>query len=109
MTIARLACCIIALVLSAAAATEIEWPTDNIVKNYEWCGGAATAEERLLRFEAFWRHYHPDDEQYDDAVHHTFVRHTAYRLARLYAEAKAPEKCAEMLAWLEAHDQALPR
>ena len=91
------------------ATADVSFPTDNIIKNYEWCGAAKTAAERLPRFEAFWTRYHPKDEEYGDMIEGTFVRLAAYRLALLYAQTGNQSKCAEFLKWLEDHDQAIPR
>ena len=101
---------ILALALTdRLAVADVTFPTDNIIKNYEWCGAAKTATERLQRFEAFWTRYHPKNEEYGDAIDHTFVRLAAYRLVMLYADAGNHAKCAEFLKWLETHDQAIPR
>jgi hypothetical protein len=96
-------------VTSCLVVADVTFPTDNIIKNYEWCGAPKTAAERLPRFEAFWVRYHPMGEEYGDAIHHTFVRLAAYRLALLYAETGNHTKCAEFLKWLETFDQAIPR
>jgi hypothetical protein len=108
MKIFRILISAVAFVCQVAVA-DVTLPTDNIIKNYEWCGTAKGAAERLSRFEAFWIRYHPKDEEYGDAIDGTFVRLAAYRLALLYAKAGNQAKCAEFLTWLEAHDQAIPR
>jgi hypothetical protein len=88
---------------------ETEKPPENIIKHYEWCALPTDIAMRMRRYESFWSRHHPKDEQYDDMIHGTFVRHCAYRLAELYADSNNPKKCREFLAWLEAHDQALPK
>lgn len=88
---------------------DVEKPPENIIKHFEWCSIPKGTSARITRYEGFWTRYHPKDEQYEDAIHGTFVRLTAYRLAALYADANSSTKCREMLQWLEAHDQAIPK
>jgi len=97
------------LFLVPSYGVDSEKPPENLIKHYEWCSTPKDAAEIISRYEAFWSQYHPKDEQYEDAIHHTFVRLTAYRLAALYADAGIPAKCREMLRWLEFHDQAIPK
>lgn len=86
-----------------------EQAPENIIKHFEWCAEAKGAAARLSRYEGFWDRHHPKDEEYEDAIHGTFVRICAYRLAALYAETKNTKKCKEMLAWLEKHDRRIPQ
>lgn len=109
MNRAALTLCFFALLLLPSIGAETETPPDNIIKHYEWCATAKDAASRISRYEGFWTRYHPKDAEYEDAIHGTFVRHCAYRLAGLYADTNNAKKCREFLAWLEAHDQALPK
>ena len=98
-----------AFLLVSGFGAETEKPPENIIKHYEWCATPKGTVALISRYEGFWSHYHPKDEQYEDAINHTFVRLTAYRLAGLYADTNNPRKCREMLQWLESHDQAIPK
>jgi hypothetical protein len=88
---------------------DTEMPPENIIKHFEWCATPKDTGALITRYESFWKRYLPKEAEYEDAIHHTFVRLTAYRLAALYADANNPKKCREMLQWLEAHDQAIPK
>jgi hypothetical protein len=88
---------------------DTEKPPENILKHFEWCGAPKDASVRTARYEGFWTRYHPTQGDYEDAIQATSIRQTAYRLAALYAHAKNSKKCREMLEWLEAHDQAIPK
>ena len=73
--------------------------------HFRWCGEAKTPAERLKRYQGFWEMQHPEAEDgYDDTRHVRMVRHCAYRLAQLYAEAGKTEACVRMLKWLEKED-----
>ena len=73
--------------------------------HFRWCGEAKTPAERLKRYQGFWEMQHPEAEDgYDDSRHVRMVRHCAYRLAQLYAEAGKTEACVRMLKWLEKED-----
>jgi len=97
------------LILIPSIAADTAKPPENIIKHYEWCATPKDTATLVTRYEGFWARYHPKNEEYEDAIHGTFVRHCAYRLAALYADSNNPKKCREMLDWLEAHDQALPK
>ena len=97
------------LFLIPSFGADTDKPPENIIKHFEWCATPKDTATLISRYEGFWSHYHPKDEQYEDAIHHTFVRLSAYRLAALYSDATNPKKCREMLSWLESHDQAIPK
>lgn len=75
------------------------------MQHYEWAQKGETAEQRLQRFELFWRTYKPAGRAYDDDAHHIYTRKAAYALARLYAKANNPEKCEKIIEWLESDDR----
>jgi len=75
--------------------------------HFRWCGEAKTPAEQLKRYQGFWEMQHPEAEDgYDDSRHIRMVRHCAYRLAQLYAEAGKSEACVRMLKWLEKEDDS---
>ena len=105
LTCLGLAC----LAAPAAAAGQPDAPPANIIKHYEWCLLPKYRPDTIARMEGFWAKHHPPDEQYADAAQLRYVRRSAYRLADLYAAEGQKDKCREMLRWLEAHDNTLPR
>jgi len=75
--------------------------------HFRWCGEVKTPAEQLKRYQGFWEMQHPEAEDgYDDSRHIRMVRHCAYRLAQLYAEAGKSEACVRMLKWLEKEDDS---
>ena len=109
MNRALLALSFSALLLLPSIAADTTTAPENIFKHYEWCGLAKDTATLISRYEGFWSHYHPKNEEYQDAIDVRFVRLCAYRLAALYADSNNPKKCREMLVWLEAQDQALTK
>jgi hypothetical protein len=73
--------------------------------HFTWCGEGKTAEARIKRYEQFWSLQKPEQpDGYDDSLHIRKVRHCAYRLAELYAQAGRARDCIKMLKWLEKED-----
>jgi hypothetical protein len=60
--------------------------TPSIGEKFEWCSRASSPLEKVARYELFWEHYHPKDEEYDDDIQGRLVRRCAYRLADLYVQ-----------------------
>ena len=75
--------------------------------HFKWCGEGKTVGARIKRYEQFWALQKPQDpDGYDDSRHIRAVRHCAYRLAELYAQAGRAKDCVKMLNWLEKEDDA---
>ena len=75
--------------------------------HFAWCGEGKTVQARIKRYEQFWAFQSPDEpDGYDDSPHIRTVRHCAYRLAELYAQAGRAKDCIKMLKWLEKEDDA---
>ena len=70
-----------------------------------WCGEGKTVAVRIRRYQHFWALQKPEQpDGYDDSRHIRAVRHCAYRLAELYAQAGRAKECVKMLKWLEDND-----
>ncbi len=93
--------------ISARAGSPADDPPANIIEHFKWCASGRDTSEKILRYDGFWRRYHPQSEEYEDAIHVRFVRLCAYRLAILYAETHKLDESRAMLQWLEKHDQAV--
>jgi hypothetical protein len=94
-----------ALLATATFGAEPSLPTGNIIQHYDWASKARNPKERLKRFELFWAEHKPVGKVYDDDAHHIYTRKAAYALARLYAGAALPNKCAQIIDWLESDDR----
>lgn len=77
-----------------------------IGQKFEWCAQASSPGEKIARYELFWGHYHPKDEEYDDDIQGRLVRRCTYHLADLYAEVGDIPKSRHFLKWLEEKDSA---
>lgn len=73
--------------------------------HFKWCAEGKTVAARTKRYEQFWSLQKPEQpDGYDDSRHIRAVRHCAYRLAELYAQAGRAKDCIKMLKWLEEDD-----
>src|SRR5687767_5219056 len=92
----------------AAAEPEYKPPPGGVYSmeaHFEWCAEGKTVATRIKRYEQFWALQHPEQSDgYDDSRHIRAVRHCAYRLAELYAQAGRAKDCIRMLKWLEKED-----
>lgn len=93
----------------AAAAKEPQYklpPGDSysMERHLAWCAEGKTVGARIKRYEEFWSDQ--SDDGYDDERHIRQVRHCAYRLAELYAQAGRAKDCIKMLKRLEKEDDA---
>jgi hypothetical protein len=100
-----------AILAAAVAAEEGEYKPPGAVysmqAHFTWCGEGKTVESRIRRYEQFWSLQKPEQpDGYDDSLHIRTVRHCAYRLAELYAQAGRAKDCIKMLTWLEKDDDA---
>ena len=94
--------------LAAGFSREAETAPAAINAHFSWCGEARSVEDKLKRYEEFWKDRLPNDDGYDDQPQVTYVRKCAYRLASLYALTGRTQKCRKMLTWLEERDDAFP-
>jgi hypothetical protein len=100
------------LAASAIAAEEGEYTPPagagySIQAHFTWCGEGKTVGARIKRYEQFWALQKPEQSDgYDDSLHIRKVRHCAYRLAELYAQAGRAKDCIKMLKWLETDDDS---
>lgn len=94
----------------AAAAEEGEYKPPpgvgySMQLHFIWCGEGKTVKARIKRYENFWDFQSPKESgEYDDSPHIRRVRHCAYRLAELYAQAGRAKDCIKMLKWIEDDD-----
>lgn len=95
----------------APAAEEPEYkpaPGDSysMEAHLKWCSEGKTAGARIRRYEEFWSlQSAKESDGYDDERHIRQVRHCAYRLAELYAQAGRAKDCLKMLKFLEKEDE----
>jgi hypothetical protein len=100
---------LVASIAAAAEEGEYKPPGDfySMQAHFAWCGEGKTVQARIKRYEQFWALQSPEESDgYDDSPHIRTVRHCAYRLAELYAEAGRKKDCLKMLKWLEKEDDA---
>ena len=105
-------------IMFASAAIQADEPPANMQQHLEWCAAAKPASEQIARYEGFWRAYLPADEGgvqradgdgggYGDGAHVMHVRLCAYRLLKLYIQARNQERTAYFAQWLEATDSII--
>ena len=95
---------VLAVSVASGATPVADKPPVNIIEHYHWCLAPKSRPDSIQRLEGFWQKYHPENEEYGDAIDVRFVHLCGYCLVKLYFADGKTEKALTMLRWLEAND-----
>lgn len=90
-----------------AVADDGEHPPKEIGRHLDWCLQAKSNRTKAARLERFWTQWRPATGPPKEAAPSRFLRQCAYRLIGLHLDAGAPEKCRDLLKWLEETDRGV--